>query len=95
MFCRSLAKATIGFTYDNSITGDLDKDDGDSESDSDSVLSDIGKIVVILSLDIIKDQWSVLNQITESPFLIIFMVETDDEIHSMYVSKELHKECFG
>ena len=95
MSCRSLAKATIGFTYDNSIAGDLDKDDGDSESDSDSVLSDIGKIVLILSLHIIKDQWSVLNQITESAFLIIFMVETDDEIHSMYVSKELHKQYFG
>ena len=95
MFCRSLAKATIGFTYDNSLASDLDKDDGDSESDSDSVLSDIGKIVLILSLDIIKDQWSVLNQITESPFLIIFMVETDDEIHSMYVSKELHTEYLG
>lgn len=25
----------------------------------------------------------------------VFMVETDDEIHSMYVSKELHKEYFG
>ena len=72
MFCRSLAKATIGFTYDNSIAGDLDKDDGDSESDSDSVLSDIGKnsIPVILLLDIIKDPWSVLNQITQSAFLL-------------------------
>ena len=43
LFCRSLAKATIGFTYDNSVTGDSEKDDADSESDSDSVLSDIGK----------------------------------------------------
>ena len=44
---RSQAKATIGFTYDNSKSvGDSDKDDDDddsSDSDSDSILSDIGK----------------------------------------------------
>ena len=49
-FYRSQAKATIGFTYDNSKSiGDSDKDDDDdddsSDSDSDSILSDIGKCV--------------------------------------------------
>jgi len=48
---KSLAKATIGFTYDNSIAGDLDKDDGDSESDSDSVLSDIDVTVDVDEID--------------------------------------------
>lgn len=48
MTSRSQAKATIGFTYDNSKSvGDSDKDDDDdddsSDSDSDSILSDIGK----------------------------------------------------
>ena len=47
---RSQAKATIGFTYDNSKSvGDSDKDDDDddsSDSDSDSILSDIGKWAV-------------------------------------------------
>ena len=42
--CRSQAKASIGFTYDNSTgVGNSDRDDDDSDSDSDSVLSDIGK----------------------------------------------------
>ena len=47
--CRSQAKATIGFTYDNSKTvGDSDNDDDDdSDSDDDSILSDIGKWAVI------------------------------------------------
>ena len=43
---RSQAKATIGFTYDNSKkVSDSDKDDDDdsSDSDSDSILSDIGE----------------------------------------------------
>ena len=48
--CRSQAKATIGFTYDNSKSvGDSDNDDDDddhSDSDSDSILSDIGKYAV-------------------------------------------------
>jgi len=50
-FYRSQAKATIGFTYDNSKSiGDSDKDDDDddsNDSDTDSILSDIGKCAAI------------------------------------------------
>ena len=47
--CRSQAKATIGFSYDNSGgVGNSDKEDDDDDSDSDSVLSDIGKKLFLI-----------------------------------------------
>ena len=46
---RSQAKATIGFSYDNSGgVGNSDKEDDDDDSDSDSVLSDIGKKLFVI-----------------------------------------------